>query len=80
MGDNDEIFFDVADGGKKSRYERRVKFSEKAESFIKEMEGKGFPVSNLVSFIIEQAIPAYKPKGYTYEGYDRMKQQIRTLY
>jgi hypothetical protein len=74
----DQVFAAVSDN--KSRYERRIKFSAQAETFIKEMESKGFPVSNLVSFIVEQAIPAYMPKGYTYEGYDRLKQQIRTPY
>jgi hypothetical protein len=73
-----EIFAATSDN--KPRYERRIKFSPAAEAFIKEMEGKGFPVSNLVSFIVEQAIPSYKPKGYTYDGYDRVKQQIRGLY
>jgi hypothetical protein len=75
----DNIFAD--DNGNKSRNDWRLgELSYEADKFLREMKAKGFPVNKLVSFIIEQAIPMYKPKGYTYEGYDRMKQQIRTLY
>jgi hypothetical protein len=61
-------------------HEWRMKLSPEADRFLREMKAKGFPAAKLVSFIIEQAIPAYKSKGYTYEGYDRVKQQIRSLY
>lgn len=74
----DEIFTDST--GKKFRKEWRMELSESADKFLRVMKEKGFPPSKLVSFIIEQAIPSYQPKGYSYDGYDRVKQQIRGLY
>lgn len=66
--------------GSKFRKEWRMELSESADAFLREMKSKGFPPAKLVSFIIEQAIPSYKPKGYTYEGYDRVKQDIRKIF
>lgn len=75
----DNIFAD--DNGNKIRNDWRLgELSYEADKFLRDMKAKGFPINKLVSFIIEQAIPAYKSKGYTYEGYDRVKQNIRTLY
>ena len=75
----DNIFSDA--NGNKCRNDWRLgELSYEADKFLREMKAKGFPVNKLVSFIIEQAIPAYRPKGYTYEGYDRVKQTIRALY
>lgn len=74
----DNIFADHSDDLKP--LERRVRFTGEAKAFILKMEKEGFPISNLVNFIIKQATPGFEKKGYTYEGYDRMKQQIRGMY
>lgn len=80
MIDNIDFSEDASTCGKSSRNDWRMDLSDKADTFLREMKAKGFPPGKLVSFIIEQAIPAYKPKGYTYQGYDRVKKEIRGLY
>lgn len=73
---NNDLLWDAAPNGKPRRHERRIYFDGEAEAFLTQMEAEGFPISNLVNFLVKQARPLYDNRGYTHEGFRRIKTQI----
>jgi hypothetical protein len=72
MENNADFIFDDAGSVKPCHRERRIKFSKKVEDFFEEAEKRNIDISPLVNMLVENSIPLFTNRGYTWDGIEKV--------